>query len=94
MKDYGFRDQITRSALSVASNIAEGFERVSHKECVSFLSYARGSSGELRTQIYVGVDIGYISRDTGMRWIDESIQISSMITGLIQTRRSFSKKLH
>jgi four helix bundle protein len=59
-KDFGFRDQITRSGLSVPSNIAEGFERGSQKECVVFLSYAKGSCGELRTQIYIGMDIGYI----------------------------------
>ena len=52
LKDYSFRDQITRSGLSVPSNIAEGFERGSQKECIVFLSYAKGSSGELRTQIY------------------------------------------
>ena len=60
LKDYGFKDQITRSGLSIPSNIAEGFERVSQKECISFLSYAKGSCGELRTQIYIGMEIGYI----------------------------------
>jgi len=49
LKDYGFRDQITRSGLSVPSNIAEGFERESFKECVQILSYVKGSCGELRT---------------------------------------------
>ena len=51
LKDYGFRDQITRSGLSIPSNIAEGIERESAKESVRFLSYAKGSCGELRTQI-------------------------------------------
>ena len=50
LKDFGFRDQITRSALSVPSNIAEGFERDSSKERARFWSYAKGSVGELRTQ--------------------------------------------
>ena len=51
-KIYSFRDQITRSALSISSNIAEGFERESKKECIQFLSYARGSCGEMRSQIF------------------------------------------
>ena len=45
IKDYGFRDQITRSGLSVPSNIAEGIERESDKECIRFLSFAKGSCG-------------------------------------------------
>ena len=52
LKDFGFRDQITRSSLSIPSNIAEGEERGTIKENVQFLIYARGSCGELRTQIY------------------------------------------
>ena len=59
VKDFGFRDQITRAGLSVPSNIAEGFERQSDKEFVNFLSHARGSCGELRTQVYIGMEIGY-----------------------------------
>jgi len=92
LKDYGFKDQITRSGLSVPSNIAEGFERQSLKESLQFFSYAKGSCGELRTQIYIGVDIGYIEKETGSLWIDETKEISSMIVGLIQTRRSFTNK--
>jgi len=92
LKDYGFKDQITRSGLSVPSNIAEGFERQSLKESLQFFSYAKGSCGELRTQIYIGVDIGYIEKETGSLWIDEAKEISSMIVGLIQTRRSFTNK--
>ncbi len=50
LRDYGFKDQITRSGLSIPSNIAEGFERESQKENITFLSYAKGSCGELRCQ--------------------------------------------
>jgi len=60
-KDFGFKDQITRSALSVPSNIAEGFERESNKELIRFLYIAKGSCGELRTQIIIAKEIGYIS---------------------------------
>ena len=89
LKNFSFRDQITRSALSISSNIAEGFERESKKESIQFLSYARGSCGELRSQIYIGIEAKFIDKEKGKRWIAEAIEISSMITGLIQTRRNF-----
>lgn len=53
LKDFGFRDQLTRSGLSVPSNIAEGYERDSDAEIARFLQIAKGSAGELRTQIYI-----------------------------------------
>ena len=58
LKDFGFWDQITRAGLSIPSNIAEGYERNSEKELANFLNYAKGSAGELRTQIYIGIEIG------------------------------------
>ena len=60
LKDYGYKDQITRSGLSIPSNITEGIERNSDKETLNFLSYAKGSCGELRTQVYIGMKIGYL----------------------------------
>jgi len=92
LKDYGFRDQITRSGLSVPSNIAEGFERNSQKECINFLSYAKGSCAELRTQIYIGMDIDYISPEKGNSWVKRTTEISSMLGGLIKTKQGFVKK--
>ena len=91
VRDYGFRDQLTRAGLSVPSNIAEGFERESDKDCVNFLSYARGSCGELRTQVYIGIDVGYIDRETGRHWIQESMGISAMLTSLIKTKQNYIK---
>lgn len=92
LKDFAFREQITRAGLSVPSNIAEGFERESLKECLSFLSYAKGSCGELRTQIYIGIDIGYIDKVVGESWFREAKEVSSMLSGLIKTRRGFLRK--
>jgi four helix bundle protein len=87
LRDFGFHDQITRAALSVPSNIAEGYERESAKEMVNFLSYAKGSAGELRTQLYIGMEIGYIDRNQGKEWQREVIEISKMLHGLIQAKR-------
>ncbi len=92
LKDFGFKDQITRSGLSVPSNIAEGFESVFPKEKVKYLSYAKGSCGELRCQIYIGIDIGYIPKTTGKDWISETIEISSMIGGLLKAQRAYINK--
>lgn len=85
LKDYGFKDQITRSGLSVPSNIAEGYERETNKEKKLFLNYAKGSAGELRTQIYIGIDVGYIPQEIGKRWLNEAQEISKMLYGLIKS---------
>ncbi|WP_263079359.1 four helix bundle protein [Endozoicomonas sp. Mp262] len=82
LRDYGFRDQITRSGLSVPSNIAEGMARNSSKEKVHFLSIANGSCAELRTQIYIGMEIGYIESQTGKSWLQDTREISSMLFSL------------
>jgi four helix bundle protein len=75
--------------LSIPCNIAEGFERGSQKECLSFLLYAKGSCGELRTQVYIGMDIGYIEPEIGKKWLQETKEISLMLGGLIKTKRKF-----
>ena len=62
-RDYGLRGQICRAAVSISSNIAEGFERSSKKDFVNFLSIARGSAGEVRSQLYVALDLGYVTQD-------------------------------
>ncbi|WP_371375357.1 four helix bundle protein [Thalassotalea aquiviva] len=82
LKDYGFKDQITRSGLSVASNIAEGMARYSIKEKAHFLAIAKGSCAELRTQIYIGIEIGYIEQAIGLTWLQNASSIDAMLTGL------------
>ncbi len=84
LKDFGFKDQITRSSLSVPSNIAEGFERATGKDKRNFLNYSKGSCAELRTQIFIGMEIGYIPKELGKNWIRETKEISSMLTGLMK----------
>jgi four helix bundle protein len=89
LKDFRFKDQVTRSGLSIPSNIAEGFERRSEKDCIRFLSIARGSSAELRTQIMIGMDVEYIEAGIGSKWLNETRSISAMLTSLIQTKEKF-----
>ena len=63
-RDYGFRDQIQRAAVSVMSNIAEGFERGTQQEFFNYLFIAKGSAGEVRSQLYGALDVGYLNLET------------------------------
>lgn len=81
--NWGFRDQITRSALSVPSNIAEGYERSSQKEYVQFLRFAKGSCGELRTQLYIGISAGILVPEFGTELVQETKEISRMLGAMI-----------
>ncbi|GHB26930.1 four helix bundle protein [Salinicola rhizosphaerae] len=72
LKDFGFKDQITRSALSIPSNIAEGFERYTEREKFRFVSIAKGSCGEFATQALIGLEVGYIDPSIGHQWRDEA----------------------
>jgi len=62
-KDYGLKDQICRAAVSIPSNIAEGSERHSKPDFIRFLRIAMGSCAELRTQIYIAVEVSLIPKD-------------------------------
>jgi len=88
LRDYGFRDQLTRRGLSIPSNIAEGCERESEREIARFLSIAKGSAGELRTQILIGIEAGYLDRAAALQWADEAKQIGKMLAALIKRHRS------
>jgi four helix bundle protein len=85
-KEFSLKDQMFRSSVSIPSNIAEGFEREYNKEFVRFLKIAKGSSGELRTQIYIAHGIGLIDKETTEKLIDKSRHISSMLRNLIKIR--------
>ena len=87
-KDFGLKNQLQRSAVSVMSNIAEGFERKSKKEFIQFLNIAKASSGELRSQLYVTLDLGYLDKtafDTVYKLCEK---ISKSIAGFVKYLKS------
>ncbi|EDM29051.1 hypothetical protein LNTAR_14582 [Lentisphaera araneosa HTCC2155] len=87
LKDYGFKDQITRSSLSIPSNIAEGMLRDSVKETQHFLSYSKASCAELQTQIIIGKEVGFLKEGFCLSSYQECKELIQMIS-------SFSKKLN
>ena len=92
LRDWGFRDQLTRAGLSISSNIAEGFERESMLDCVRFLGFAKGSCGEVRSQLYIGKEIGYLEAEFADASIKECRELSRMLAALIAKRRQFANQ--
>ena len=83
--DFGFKDQITRSGLSIPSNIAEGIERKSVKDKKRFLDIAQASAAELKTQVYIGMKIEYIGKESGKKITMEIEEIRRMIKALSES---------
>ncbi len=83
-RDYPLRDQIRRAAISVMSNIAEGFERDGDREFVQFLSTAKGSCGEVRAQLYAAMDQGYVDEEQFDALSARVVEISRMLARLIE----------
>jgi four helix bundle protein len=81
-KDFGLARQIQRAAVSIMSNIAEGFERSGRREFHQFLSTAKGSCGEVRSQLYVAFDIGYLVKDDFHRLLAQAEEVGRVVGGL------------
>lgn len=86
IKDYGFNDQIQRAAISIMNNLAEGYEAGSVLMLKRYFLIAKGSCGEVRSMLYAGMDLGYISQKQGEELIDECKHLSSMIRKFIDSR--------
>ncbi len=85
LNDFGLKDQVQRSAVSISSNIAEGFERESNKEFIRYLYIAKGSCGELRTQILIAFRLHYLTESDFTIINNMSMKISGMIMNLIKS---------
>ena len=83
-RDFALKDQIRRAAISVMANIAEGFERNGNKEFSQFLSYAKGSLGEVRAFLYVALDAEFIDRTSFERLLQRSTETACLISGLMR----------
>lgn len=91
-KDYGLKDQMTRSAVSIASNIAEGSERDSKQDFIRFLRISKGSAAELRTQLYIADQIGIVKSETRKALVEELKKIASMLQSLIRSIEALRSK--
>ncbi|MDI6763736.1 MAG: four helix bundle protein [Thermodesulfobacteriota bacterium] len=87
LKDYGLRDQIRRACISIMANIAEGFERGGTGEFLQFLGIAKGSTGEVRTHLYIGLDQGYINKEMFERLYNFTNEIGGMVGRLMNYLR-------
>ncbi len=87
-RDFGLKDQIRRAAVSISTNIAEGFERSSRKEYLLFLNIAKGSAGEVRSLCRVAFDVGYLSQSTYDELREAALVISKSLFNQIQAIRN------
>ena len=84
-RDFSFRDQIRRASISIMNNIAEGFERKGNKEFKNFLFIAKGSCAEVKSMLYLCNDFGYLNEKVCQQLINNTIEISKLLSGLIKT---------
>lgn len=84
-KDYGFRDQIQRAAISISNNVAEGYERRSNSEFKQFLFIAKGSCGEVRSMLYAARTLQYLDKKEHETLLASCLETSKLLSGLIKT---------
>lgn len=84
VRDFGLKDQIRRASVSILSNIAEGFERGNDKEFANFLAIAKASTGEVRAQLYVALDQGYLATNTFEQLSSLAIEIGELLSGFMR----------
>ena len=90
-KDWGLRDQVRRAVVSIPSNIAEGYERQTTTEYIRFLTIAKGSAGEVRTQLLLAGKFGYLTPNEASSMVEDCQEISRMLEGLKRRLRAEKK---
>jgi four helix bundle protein len=91
-KDFGLKEQIQRSCVSVMSNVAEGFGRGGNSEFIQFLFVAKGSLSEVKSQLYVGLDLDYIANSEFKKAYEMTEEISRLINSFIKSLKNGAKK--
>ena len=84
-RDYGLVDQIRRASISISSNIAEGFERGSKKEFIQFLYIAKGSLGEVRSQLQICFELGYVNKENLNMLLSQTYDLSNQLGAFISS---------
>jgi len=84
-RDYSFKDQMQRASISVSNNIAEGFDRRGNKEFKQFLYISKGSCSEVRSMLYIALELNYISQKEFDYFYNLTIEISKILSGLIKS---------
>ncbi len=87
LKDYSFKDQISRASVSISNNIAEGFDRNTNPDFIRFLYFATSSNSEVRSMLYLSERLRYLSLDKSKELIKKSNEISRMLHGLIRSMK-------
>ena len=93
--DFGLKDQSRRASVSIMSNLAEGFERGGAVEFHRFITIAKGSCAELRAQLYVALDVGYLTEEEFKKLMSQAIEVGQILGGLrasVERRRNAARR--
>lgn len=91
-RDYGLKDQIQRASVSIMNNISEGFERDSNKELIKFLGYSKGSAGEVRSMLYVALDLNYITKEEFEMAFNQAVNLITQLANFTKYLRGYNQE--